>query len=754
MACPNFLESGRDADASSLIATLKNDPDFPERLNSSLEELQAYSFYKAGMWDSSATHLVKALDRAKTGQERARWEFLAAQMFERSGKNEEAEKLYVKAIGHTTDPVMDIYSRLNVVKMNKASNENSIEKNIAELLKMSKRDKYVDYRDVIYFMLAQMELERNNPLAAQDYLLKGSKFNNGNIGSKSKAFLQIADLSFSQKKYLQSASFYDSLEMNDFKDEEFTRIENRKAMLSELVPYLKTIAEQDSLQKIASMPETEREEFIKKLVKRLRKQQGLDDEGVITTVRTLAPPDLFTTPSKGEWYFYNSTLKTTGAQQFKQIWGNRANVDNWRRASDAMTALRNTDPKNTRTTTPGTIADPASSLTYTALLNNLPLTAVQLQASNDSLQNALFSAALVYLNQMDDYPSAIDALEQIRTRYPAYDKMPEALFHLYYAYTKMGNASDAAKIKRLLAEKYPTSKASDVLTNGVSTKNTDEATKTYEAVYDLFIEGNFTEAKEAKKRADSIYKTTNWQPQLLYIEAVYHIREREDSIARQILQTLVNQNPNTPIAGKAGNLMAVLSRRAQIEDELSKLQVERPVEDSVDLYKTFAPKTDNISKEPTKVVVNNPVQGKKDSVVTRPQLPPVKTNTLYTYKPDVQHYAVVVLNKVDKVFGNEARNAFFRFNREKFTGQPLNLQLVELDAENKLLLIGEFGTVQTAVDYVQRAKPLAPSEILPWLKADKYSFSIISVANLEVLKSNPDINLYRKFLEQNLPVKF
>jgi hypothetical protein len=50
--------------------------------------------------------------------------------------------------------------------------------------------------------------------------------------------------------------------------------------------------------------------------------------------------------------------------------------------------------------------------------------------------------------------------------------------------------------------------------------------------------------------------------------------------------------------------------------------------------------------------------------------------------------------------------------------------------------------------------PLASKEIIPWLKADKYSFTIISDKNLEVLKTKPDLNNYKMFLEQNSKLKF
>ena len=60
------------------------------------------------------------------------------------------------------DPVLEIYARLSSIRVNKEGGENYIDKNIAELLKMASRDRYVEYRDIIYYMAAQMELERSN----------------------------------------------------------------------------------------------------------------------------------------------------------------------------------------------------------------------------------------------------------------------------------------------------------------------------------------------------------------------------------------------------------------------------------------------------------------------------------------------------------------------------------------------------------------------------------------------------------------
>lgn len=773
----SLIELGDMNQAGSMIATLKNDPVFPERLFDQLEEVQAYWFYKQQMWDSSAFHLLKALDVATTKQEKARWEYLAAQMLEKKGKNAEAQDLYSKAISHGTDPIMDVYARLNLVKLNTEGGENYIDQNIAELLKMARRDRFEDYRDIIYFMAAQMEMERGNFAAAKQHLLKAAKYNNGNLSPASNAFLLIADLSYDQKQYVQAASFYDSIQIGDLKELEATRVESRKPPLAKVVAATNVIERQDSLQRIAAMPEEERKELINKLVKKLRKQQGLGDENAISAGSgnlfpsgTNAPTDLFTNQSKGEWYFYNNNLKIQGAAQFRQTWGNRPNTDNWRRFSNVSNQLQAKVPVDTRDNKGVAISpDVDNSPSYVSLSNKLPLTPEAMQVSNDSINNALFDLGSVYLNEIEDYQSAIETFEKLRSRMPTHPRMDEVLFGLYFSYTKTGDFAKASEIKKLMTSNYGSSRYTEIVTTGkdpgATTKISPEATKDYEAIYDMFIEGRFDEAQAAKKIADSVYQTNYWEPQLLYIEAVYNIRQRNDSTAKNILNTLIAQNDTAGLASKAKTMLDVLNRRKQIEEELTNLQITRPVEDTVKLVQQppppvveerlpLAKRDTTLSKTKQEVaVVSNPVRP-VDTLSKRSIVVPKKQNTVYVFEPSFKHYAVVVLNKVDAVFSGETRNAFHRFNRERYYTQPLEVNASDLDSANKLILIGEFLNAQEALEYMQLAKRLAPSEIIPWLKADKYSFYIISKENLEVLQNLKDLTQYKKFLDQNLPGKF
>ncbi|MBS1935181.1 MAG: hypothetical protein JST96_14355, partial [Bacteroidetes bacterium] len=77
-----YIAQNAYAQAASMIEILKQDPQFPERLKGDLNEVQAWMFYKQEMYDSSAIFLEKALPNALDNQEKSRWEYLIAQMYE------------------------------------------------------------------------------------------------------------------------------------------------------------------------------------------------------------------------------------------------------------------------------------------------------------------------------------------------------------------------------------------------------------------------------------------------------------------------------------------------------------------------------------------------------------------------------------------------------------------------------------------------------------------------------------------------
>lgn len=792
----NFIEQKDYAEAAGLINTLQNDPNFPRRLSPDLEEVTAYWFYNQGLYDSAAVHLEKGLSNAENKTDKARSEFLLAQLYELSGKFDKASEFYDKAAKHTSDPLMDIYAKLNDAKMLRTSG--NLDKSIDNLLKMARRDRFESFRDIIYFSAGQIALQKPDTAEATGYLMKSMKYSQGNISLKNNTFLALGDMAYVRKAYREAHSWYDSLQLSDTAlQSRLEELRTRREALGKIVAQLDIINREDSLQTLAALPPVEREIILKKIVRQLRKEKGLKEEEsnssgggnapIAFDNEKSKPIDLFDANSSrsGSWYFYNNAAKSKGFNDFRSKWGDRSNADNWRRRAAAQVNVVAVNPLETNKENTGTgdskgKIDALGEISVRSLLSTLPIDPEKLAESNALLSGSLYKLARLYQEDLEDYESAIATYERSLERYPDSLYDGQLYLGLYFCWNKLGNTEKANYYKRLLTQgKFAGSYAAKIINDPGSAdpnRKTPEATKRYDNIYNLFIEGRFEEALKEKKRADSVYGSNYWSPQLLYIEAVYHVRQREDSVAILLLQTIGSLYPKSPLKAKAENMIEVLGRRKEIEDYLSKLDVTRAAEEPPvkvpDDPAPVQPKTepDPVPEPPTIAAPKNDpaavatLPGKpKDK--TAPSIAPkllkeplknapiVLSNGPFSLVTDSPHVVVMLLEKVDVVYVNEARNAFLRFAREASVTTPIEIIKDTLDGNRTMLLFSTFENAALALDYYEKVKRVAPNEV-SWLPANKYSFFIINAENLDLLKTNKNLEAYRKLLNMQYPGKF
>jgi hypothetical protein len=129
-------------------------------------------------------------------------------------------------------------------------------------------------------------------------------------------------------------------------------------------------------------------------------------------------------------------------------------------------------------------------------------------------------------------------------------------------------------------------------------------------------------------------------------------------------------------------------------------------------------------------------------------------NSAFALTPEKPHSVLIVMEKVDPVYVSEAKNAFSGFNQEEYYSQVLTTENASLNDTLKMVVIGNFQKDSDALNYLQKVKALAPRQIVPSLPVNKYSFLIISGANLELLLNSKDLPAYRKFLSAAYPGKF
>ena len=634
-----YIATQKFEEASGLIETLKQDPVFPERLKSELEEVQALWFYEQNLYDSAAHHLENALGNATGNDERSRWEYLIAQLYEKEHKPIEAQEFYKRSYEHSYDPVMEVYARLNYIRQNNVKDDKLIQQNIDALMSMGRKARFENYRDIIYYTAAQMELDRKGVPAAENLLLRSIKFALPENNQKNKAFLQLGDLYLSDRNYRSAKRYYDSVNASDKSTVENPNefLEKRKT-LDRIIASMDVIARQDSLQRIAGWPKDEREAYIKKLVKKLRKLQGLAEEeqadaGSFTfNNNNNAAPNLFDNNGDNtQWYFYNPTLKAKGFGDFKSKWGNRKNTDFWQISSKASQFGITKDNQGGSTgDNQSDSAKAASQISFQSLLDKLPLTPEKMKKSNDSIENSLFLIGKSYQEGLLDYQAAITSYDSLLSKFPNTPMLEETWFNQYYCYKKLGDDANAARILKLMNNRYPNSKLTNIASYPEAYKKSieapkQEATRRYENIYNSFIEGRFEEAVAAKRAADSSYGDKYWTPQLLYIESVYFIKQREDSAAKSELNRIIMKFPGTAMAAKAKTFLDVLGRRKEIEIYLSNLKITRTSDDSV--VTTNAPAKVKLIDRKTYDSLNAAKQAREDSLSNAKEIPAkAKTN--------------------------------------------------------------------------------------------------------------------------------
>ena len=768
-----YVEANMFGESAGLINILQEDPNLPKRLKDDLNQVTAYWYFKQEGYDSAAVYLEKGLSTATNKIDVSRWNYLLGQLYEMNGTFDKASDYFNLAAKNTVDPLMDIYSRLNNAKMVRKSGDSiELNKNIATLLSMAKKDKYESYRDIIFHSVGLINLKKVDTTTAIAFFEKSLTVNQNNAAYKNKSHLQLGKIAYERKEYKIAADHYDSLDVNEPSiKKDSAEIADRKPTLRRLADQLIIIDFEDSLQMIAALSPADRDVFIKKLSKKLRKDAGIKEEVEVNSGgaglnsfdngKNNAPMDLFATTAKGDWYFYNASMKSKGYSEFKSNWGKRDNVDNWRRKSAMKNALApdvagGMDPLAPAPEMSSTGAGKPVENSYDALMMNVPTTPEKLDSSNTKIATALLTLAAIFQNELQDYEQAIYTYEIYLQRFPEKLEDGEVYLGLYYCYNRIGNSEKAAYYKNLLDTKFAESRSAKMLNDPMSLqpdKNNPIVSKMYQNIYDLFIQGGFDSAIVMKKTADSIHGNNYWTPQLTYIEAIYYVQCEQDTDAIVKLDTLIKLFPTSPLSQKAKTLIDVLKRRKEIEAYLSSLEITRAPEDDRILIadnKTIeTKKAVAVTPSAPKLAEIKPIKTMQDGAVS---LPPSMVSGEFKWQPAKQHNVIMLLDKVDEVYVTEVVNAYKRYNTSNGLNS-ISVSKLPLNAQQNMVSFSKFENAEEAILYFEKIKRAAPTQV-SWLQASKYSFFIINDDNLQLLKTNKALDKYKQLLNNQYPGKF
>lgn len=653
---------------------------------------QAEYFILQNRYPEAIDLLSDAVKLEKRKAHLSRYWFILGQLHESLKESEPAYKAFEACLQTKPEYAMEFQAQIRMASNAGNKNAETLRKMFAKMLK---DDKNIEYRDQIYYALAILDLKENKRGQAIDHLKKSIAASTENSDQKSSAYLKLADLSLELPNYTEAQSYYDScatiLNKEHPRYEDVVRLRDN---LAEAVQHLKTIQLQDSLLKLAALPEKERirwaEQYVEQLQRDDEEAKKKQEEGNLA-VGTDGPT--------GAWYFTNPQAKIMGAEEFKKVWGNRPLVDNWRRYRGGASAPGETGTDSTE----NMLAERYNPETY---LLELPLGDSAKGASLRRIEDALFALAQVYKDKLQDNERSEQTYQELDARFNPSRHYPLALYQWYLNLLGSNKKQAAESIKKRIVAEYPSSQYAQLLTDpNYLARLEEEANKAqplYREAYQHYIASNMQACLQTIRSAQYQLKDS---PMLHRFDLLEVLALRDTSNKPAFidgLKGIVSKHPKTESAETAERLLSLLGVAAAPEAKGEALPAD------------------------TAAKTNKPLP--------------------YSYRENLQHMVVAIVD--DAGFNPEAlKTALSNFNALAFKSKNLTISNTVLGKKTQLLTLRKFNDAKDAMNYVQAAEK-DPAIRDAFGKKDIILLPT-SIPNLGLLFKEQDVPAFRSWTKEN-----
>ncbi len=680
--------------------------------------------------------LKKALEHHPKKQNKVRWTYLLAQLQERNNDRLAAYTNY-KKVSKSNAPY-EMAFNANAARFGIEDTVTNKHSNPVNRLKsLLKNDNNKDFKDQIYYRIAEIYRNRQQISDAIENYNKAIRLSTKNSNQKGLAYLRLADINFNTANYGKAKLYYDStLRALSPTYIDYERIAKKSSNLDLLANRLQTITTEETLQSLAKLPEKERAIRINELIRERSQTSTENKSGVFLSAIGDALTDR-------KFYFNNTTALSQGYSDFKKRWGNRKLEDNWRRSDKAIpeeiTMSNSSDPD-----LPGEGITNTTNTNPKDILENIPLTAEQLKKSDQKIINAYYDIAVFYKDELKDYAEAIKTFEELLKRYPENNYKLAIYYNLYRLYQGR-NDTKAEEYKNLLVSKYPDSPFAKAILDPTYSQKADEMgaalDNAYNEAYSLYLRKNYTGVLQRIPQIEQQFPNNKLSPQLAYLNALAVGRTQKlpefENALKVIVQTYPDDKLITPLVNQ--HLLYISANRVDLNTRLTALTDFDPNAPRFVVEPEVTPKTTQKPTDNEKPEVTKPQQVKPEQAIT--ELPPA-TNTLFNLPDSAEYYFVI--NVMDHhTTLSSSRFGIGQFNRSNYRGEAIKHQLKEINSENQLIFIGKFFSRSTVMEYEKNILPLIGN--IMKIPANKYNTFVITQENLDKLNNSMMINSYFEF---------
>ena len=678
-------------------------------------------------YNNAVKYLKSGILLNKDRDLRTRAMFILGQIYMQQGDSERATAQFKKVIKRNPEYEMVFESRMNIAKVGTADNASELYKMMNKMLRDPNNE---DYRDRIYYAMAELALREGDQAKAINYLRKSVAAYKNNQIQRAQSSLKVATLFFDANQYELAQAYYDTAVSSMNREVEgYDSIMNISQTLNELVMYAGVVHDQDSLLRVAAMDSVSRNKLIDGIIAQVIEQEEMERqqqeyEEQLALMGSAVPKE--EEPLKSEptnntgtsWYFYNQASVSRGMAEFTRKWGMRKNDDNWRISDKrSMAAALSgegddkslTDEKNARA------KQDSLNASYTNhdrgyYLQDLPFTPEQKEVCDSLIADGLYHLGFLYMDRLSDIPRSIESYEQLDTRYPGNEKELPTWYALYKMHKDLDHEEQSLVYKGKIFDKYPTSSYAEFINDPSYFEKLQaqerEASDFYSKTYEAFEQGQFYRVKMNTERAMELYESdTAFMPRFAFLHAVAEGRLVSVDTMAFALYDLVRTYPNSSITPYA----------------------RRVLEDVNEEYHLGLVLTE----------INNEEGGDK---------PEVKKEAPYTYEPNIEHFVMIVCDsktvRVDPLMVRISD-----FNKKEHRTRSFNVKNVILDDERSIVTIGNFVNEQQADDYI--TSMFLNDYVFGGIDKTKYTITPISNKNYPIFYQSKDMEEYNTFIQSN-----
>ncbi|MCX6268151.1 MAG: tetratricopeptide repeat protein [Bacteroidetes bacterium] len=704
-----------------------NKGDAPQKYETELNLVYGQFFILQKNYDGAVPYLNRALELSPSSEMQTRCKFILAQIYQLNGELNEASQLYSYVIKHAKSYEMEFNAKINLAQCYDAKSGNR-EFIVNKLLKMLKDDKNKDFQDQIYYSLAHIAMKDADSAGAIEYYKTSVSTSHTNNYQKAISSLELADIFFETRDYTISQAYYDStMQFLPKEYPNYKELFKRTMTLTDLVKNLQLIQRQDSLQKLAKLPEAQRnkviDQIIAKLVademkKQMEEQRRLESQGQFGQGMGQGFDQPGGGSREGKWYFYNPTTMSSGFSIFKRKWGMRKFEDNWFLSNKAVVIFadesketESSEDQASDTTKDGKkqLAKSKNPKERAFYLPDIPMTKEKVQASNDMIVEAYYQAGFIFVEGLGDYGNATKTFEALMDRFPGNKYKIQTAYELCQLYSHLQNQPKSDQYKNQILTLYPESDYAKLLVNPnyykeINARQSD-ASKLYNDTYKAFTNQQYYMVINNADIARVKYKTDSvLMPKFDYMRALALGKiEIVDSLVTAMHKVILDY-PKSEVRPMAENVLAFLGTQKDSKGE--------PI------------KTDSVT------IQDN-------------------TEKLYSFDPNAMHFYVLVVND-DRVDVDALKVKITDYNTKYHDLENLMVNSLLLDNGRQMITVNNFDNSETAMNYFLGI--LSSKYIFTKLEnTGEYSNFVISVENYPVLYKNKDIPQYLRFFEKNYP---